>query len=49
MLTEEQKFQEDLRYLLECVETHAGKFPVPSHMKLLIQRIRLGLEKRKII
>lgn len=30
----------DLAYLLECVETHADKFPVPSHMQELVKRVR---------
>lgn len=30
----------DLAYLLECVETHADKFPAPAHMRSLVDRIR---------
>jgi len=33
----------DLTYLLECVDTHAEKFPVPTHMRAMVQRIRSSL------
>ncbi|RWX72559.1 hypothetical protein [Mesorhizobium sp. M2A.F.Ca.ET.039.01.1.1] len=35
-------------YLLEAVEVHAEKFPVPSHMRSLVKRIRdaRGTERR---
>jgi len=35
---------DDLKYLLECVEAHADKFPVPSHIRALVQRIRASPE-----
>jgi hypothetical protein len=33
-------FRDDLLYLLETVDAHADKFPVPSHMRELVARIR---------
>jgi hypothetical protein len=33
--------EQDLEYLLSCVEAHADKFPVPEHMRQLVARIRV--------
>lgn len=41
--------QDDLRYLLDCVEHHIAKFPVPSHMMERVERLRAVLpEKEKV-
>jgi hypothetical protein len=36
---------DDLKYLLSCVETHVDKFPVPSHMTAMIERIRTAMDE----
>jgi len=33
----------DLEYLLDCVDVHADKFPVPEHMRARTARIRAAL------
>lgn len=35
---------DDLAYLLECVDAHTDKFPVPEHMRSVVARIRRSRE-----
>jgi len=38
----------DLAYLLACVETHADKFPVPSDMRAIAERLRGSMQASQV-
>jgi len=36
-----------LAYMLECITVHVEKFPVPSHMRAMVEKVRATLGESK--